>query len=268
MKTRLFGIGLLLFAAIFGCEKVIDVPINEADRRIVVEAVLMDVVGESEILLSRTGSIYQDSNFEEISGALITVTDQNGVQTVFVEDSLTAGRYIHPNFVTMPNSSYFLSINVEGEILTSETATFGTPLIDSITYEMNIGGFGPGAEDDTSFLMFYNFVDDGSVANYYRVIPYVNGVKDRDVYIVNDDFYNGQSLTAPMFATSPNLHDTVLVKLLSMDESVYEYFVTFSANTQSGIFSSAPSNPVTNINGNAIGYFGAFTSDTISIIIE
>lgn len=260
---------LVGFVAVFtSCEKVIDVPLNEADQRIVVEGKLYDQAGESEVLLSKTGSVYDDSGFEKISGAQVTITDQLGTITMFDEDPLIPGRYFNNSFVATSNNTYTLNILVEGKELSAISTTYGKPTLDSLFYIETVGGFGPQAENDTSYLVFYDFSDVGGIDNYYRLRPFINGKEDEIVYITDDKLFDGNTYSAPIFATDINKGDTVLMKLVSMDEENYTFNVTLASNTQDGAFASAPANPVSNIEGDAIGYFGAFTTDTLSIIIE
>ena len=58
----------------------------------------------------------------------------------------------------------------------------------------------------------------------------------------------------------------VHIELLSMDEDTYTYLSTLNSNINSGPFGATPANPVTNID-NAIGYFGVYMVDTMSIIM-
>jgi hypothetical protein len=248
------------------CEKVIDLPLNEADQRIVVEAVGRNFEGESYVLLSRTGSVYDDNGFEKLSGAAVTVTDKDGVEVTFEEDPLVAGRYLAPTFQTTPNNQYNLSIAVDGQNLTATGKTLSAPVLDSLTYIPQFGGFG-GASADTTFLLFYNFTDNGAEENYYRVRAWVNGERDDNFYIGDDVLGNGQTTAAPLFATTIKSQDTVFVELLSMDEETYKYLFTLSSNLTQGAFSATPANPVSNIEGDAIGVFSMYMVDTMSIII-
>ena len=249
------------------CEKVIDVPLNEADQQIVIEGVGRNFVGESYVLLSRTGSVYDDSGFEKLSGATVTVTDKDGNVTIFEEDVAEAGKYIAPDFQAMPNNQYTLNVTVEGKTLTSTSTTNSLPVLDSLSYIPQYGGFGPEAADDTTYLLFYNFVDPGDEENYYRVRAWVNGERDDNFYIGDDVLGNGQPATAPLFATTIEPRDTVYVELLSMDEDTYEYLFTLSSNLTSGAFAATPANPVSNIEGDAIGYYGVYMVDTMTIIM-
>jgi hypothetical protein len=66
LSTAFLGLFLMI-----ACEKVIEIPLNDADREIVVEGVGRNFLGESYVLLSRSGSVYDDGGFEVLSGAIV-----------------------------------------------------------------------------------------------------------------------------------------------------------------------------------------------------
>lgn len=267
MKKRVLQ--LALFAAVgfaVSCEKVIDVPLNEADQQIVVEAVGRSFVGESYVILSKTGTVYDDSGFEKLTGAVVTITDKDGIVTLFAEDPLNPGKYLSPTFQTVPLNQYSLKVNLtDGSELTSTSTTKSLATIDSLNFIQQNGGFG-GVTTDTTFLVFYHFKDILGEENFYRVRAWVNGERDDNYYLGNDLLGDGVPTRAPLFATSVSSKDTVLVELLSMDEATYTYLTTLSSNVSQGAFSASPGNPVSNVNG-AIGYFGTYSIDTMSIIM-
>lgn len=255
-------LGLFLMVA---CEKVIEIPLNDADREIVVEGVGRNFLGESYVLLSRSGSVYDDGGFEVLSGAIVKVMDKDGVETIFTEDPLQAGKYISPTFQVTPNNKYTLNVNVEGLAITAESTSKTVPTLDSLTFIKQFGGFGP-TPGDTSYLLFYNFVDNVDEENYYRVSAWVNGAADENFYIGDDALGNGQLASAPLFATTIKSKDTVFVELLSMDEASYKYLLTLSGNLSAGPFSASPANPVSNMS-QGLGYYSTYMIDTMTIII-
>ncbi len=266
MKKTIQFISLAVITVFFAaCEKVIDLPLNEAEQEIVVEATLKNFEGESFIKLSKTGTVYDDGGFEKLSGAVVTVTDKDGIVTIFTEDATTAGTYLAPDFITTPNNTYSLNVNYQDEVITAQSQTQTTPKLDSLTFITQIGGFGPNA-NDTSALVFYNFVDNGDEENYYRFRVWVNGELDDNFYIGDDGLGNGQYISAPFFATSIQPRDTVYVELQSIDKANYTYLVTLASNVQQGPFSATPANPVSNIE-NAIGVFNTTLVDSLTLIL-
>ncbi len=262
------GVGFVVIAlfAFFSCEKVVQIPLNEAEPQIVVEGVVKSLVGESYVLLSKTIGPYDSVDaIQNLSGALVEVSDGVGGSFVFAEDPLVSGRYVHPTFSVMPNTNYNLDISYEGQFLNAASRSLTLPQIDSFFVYQNIGG--PGQEpDDTSNILIYTVSDNPAEKNYYRFVLWVNGVKENAIFIETDDLGNGETYTSPFFGISFNSLDTVYAELWSMNKANYDYFSALYTNLNQSPFSAAPADPPSNVE-NGIGYFGAFMVDTVSIII-
>lgn len=256
---------ILAFAlAIASCEKVIDIELNEADVQVVIEGKLYDEPQQSFIKITKSGDVYAQSNFEGVSGASVVVTD--GVNTWnFTEDASSPGTYRDTSFLSQPNTTYNMTINNGTEVYTATSSTNSDVDFDSLDYIVSVGGFGQ-AEADTSFFTFFNFTDNGAEENYYRAIPYKNGEKSGTYYLTDDQLFNGNNFRQPFFASDFKSGDTLVAVLVSMDEANYTYFFTLANNQDGGPFSPTPGNPVSNIEGNAIGYFGVYMTGSEVLI--
>jgi hypothetical protein len=263
------NVQLLVLAVLFiflSCEKVVQIPLNEAEPQIVVEAVGKGLVGQSYVLLSKTLSSYDaSSGLEKLSGALVEVSDNSGGNFIFEEDPAEDGRYIHPTFEVLPNTNYNLNVTYEGLALYAESRSRTKPQIDSFFVFQNIGG--PGQDpNDTTNVLIYTVSDNPDEKNYYRFVLWVNGVKEKIIFIETDDLGNGEQYTSPFFGISFDSNDSVYAELWSMNKQNYDYFSALNTNLNQSPFSAAPSDPPSNIE-NGIGYFGAFMMDTTSIVI-
>ncbi len=245
------------------CEKVIDLELNDAEKKIVVEAVLKDNPGDNKILLSYTSAVYTDQNFNKISGAAVSVTDKDGNVFTFPEDPVIPGYYHNPTFTVMPNNDYTLNVNVNGEIITSTCHSYAKPAIDSIIWYPSPFTL---PSEDTVYMVEYFSVDNVNEVNHYRLRIWINSEEQTDFYYIgNDDLINGQAYNAPFFGADAHKNDTVKIELIALDKPNYTYLYTLSSNASN---STAPANPTSNLTGNAIGYFGAFSTDTMSVVIQ
>ena len=257
----LFVLPLIIFGS---CEKVIDVDIIDAEQQVVVECVMKDRLGESYVLLSRSGVLSEDSDFETISNANVIVSDQDGVQYVFDENSSVPGRYESALFEVLPNNQYDLDLTVDGRIVTSTSVTRSKPIIDSLTY-FETGSLTGSTEP--RYLITYHSTDPAGEQNNYRVRIFVNGDEKNIYYLGNDDFIDGQNIEGPFLGMRAGPQDTIFVEVMSMDKSMYRYYTQLSGNIDQSQFSAAPSNPEGNLEGDAIGYFGVFTTDTMTMYL-
>lgn len=263
---RLYGLIAFLLLLFTSCEKVIELEIKDAEQQVIVEGVLKDHPGDNHILLSRSGGIYENSDFEKISGATVTVTSGAGTIYFFTEDSAQPGRYTHPTFQASPHEVYDLWVDMGEMIVTAKSQTFSKPQVDSMTFISQVFG-GGGIQVDTHHLVSYHSVDPAGEKNQYRVRFYINNKEVDFFYLGNDDFIDGQYYEAPFYGAVTNPGDTVFMEIISMDEAVYRYFYQLANNLDQTPFSATPANPVTNLEGGAIGYFGVFMTDTMSMVL-
>jgi hypothetical protein len=255
---------LVLFLGVVSCEKVIEIPLNESDKKVVIEAICNDRVGESKVLLSKSGSVYEQSVFDKINDAVVTVTDKNGVVTTFLEDGTSTGVYVHPTFVTEPNQVYNLSVVVGEEVFVAQSVTNTFVPLSLVYYEKGPSSPFAPSENDSVYTVFFAYTDNVVDENYYRIKASKNGEPGSNLYIVDDKLYNGEDYVQPFFADAFDEGDTCFVEFLNIDKANYTYF----ASKQSGSDGSAtPANPVTNIEGGALGYFGAYLTDTVTVVL-
>ena len=254
------------------CEEVIDIPLNNADQKIVVEAFTSNIEGRSYVKLSKSSNVYTNNNFEKVSKASVIITDQNGINTVFMEDSIEKGLYLYPSFKVEENMTYNLKVVTEGIEITGTTKSSYTPKFDLVlgapinalpdTLTQGLEFFDPNTR-----LILYLFSDPKPVGDNYRIIVYVNGEKDNNYYIANDLIGSGEQFGGVLFGASVDSTDYVHVELLTMDNANYDYFYSLVNNTGTGPFAATPSNPVSNLTDNALGYFGAYLMDTTSFVV-
>jgi hypothetical protein len=255
---------LVLFIGVMSCEKVIDIPLNEADKRVVIEAVCNDRVGESKILLSKSGSIYEESVFDKINDAIITVTDENGLVTTFIEDGTSTGVYGHPTFKTEPNQVYKLNVTIGVDVYTAQSVTKTFVPLSIVYYQKEPSSPFVQTDNDSIYTVFFSYLDNMTDENYYRVKVTKNGILDSYLYVVDDKLYNGESYVQPLFANAFDQADTCFIEFLNIDKANYTYFTSKEAGSDG---SATPANPVSNIEGGALGYFGAYLTDTVTVIL-
>ena len=268
MKNSINIFSFILFVlAIGSCEKVIDLPLNEADQKIVIEAVTSDFANDSYILISKTGTVYEQSVFEKVNDAIITVTDKNGVISNFTEDGTSTGRYVNPTFVVTENNDYLLSVKIGAEEFTSKYTTQTKAVLDFIYSEKIAHSSFGGNPADSSNVVYFAFTDNINETNYYRFKVYKNGDYTNELYLGDDKLINGEQFVNVFYADEFDSGDTVLVEMQNIDKANYTYFYSMSNAQSDNPFSATPANPVSNIDGGALGYYGAYLKDTMSLIV-
>ena len=244
------------------CEKVIEIDLNEADRKLVVEAFVSNDSTFNYTKITKTGSFYQTDAFETVKGAKVTLSDEFGNSYSTTEKE--SGYYYYNNFTANSNTKYTLFIEAENEKISAETYLPELTKIDSLGFEFREAtGF-----YEAGYSVSAYFTDNGNVKNYYRFKVYKSDSLFDNLFYLDDQFYNGISGRANVWQLSFQKNDTVNIDMISIDQYTYNYLAGLEQIIDGGGQSAAPGNPQSNIKGNAIGIFSGYNLDKQTIIIK
>lgn len=268
---RLFlclAFGALTFSS---CEKVIDVDLDTAAPRLVVDATLEWVKGtdgsEQHIRLTTTTG-YFDEQIPTVSDAAVVVTDGNGNTFTFLEE--TPGDYVCRNFVPVLNGTYTLNVTTGSDSYTATETLFPAPDIGEVEQD-NDGGF---LGDEIEVRFFYQ--DDPAADNYYvarfdsEVIPFP------DLYSFSDEFFQGNRTFEFFSDEDLKAGDVVNFRLAGTSRRCQEYItklVLVAGNSQ-GPFGTPPATVrgnlvnTTNPSKYALGYFRVSEVDTATYTVQ
>src|SRR5690554_822558 len=264
MKKIFFLSTVLLLVFISSCQKVIDLPVTDAEPKLVIDAKYDAVQAEVVVKLSKSINVFSNDNFPSITGATVEIADENNVYTPLIDQG--DGSYMLQNYSPVYSSIYSMKVTVDG--VTYEASDVLNPVvpIDSLTIE-----FQPQSPFfDSGYLLYLN-VTDPVGSNFYRAIRKVNGEYRRDVqdqFLFDDGLTDGNSQKIPMFSEFYQLGDTVQIDLLSYSEKSYTYFSELRAIAGGGSSSAAPANPTSYWSKECLGHFSVFGYDTKVIVIE
>jgi hypothetical protein len=255
---RIFRLFFILAALSFSsCQKVIDIKLRQSDVKYVVEGIITNEPVFCKVYLSQTKPFDEDNQFTWVSGATVTVKD-NGTSVPLTETQ--PGGYETNLIHGTPGHLYQLIVKINEKVFEA-SCTMPQPVSMDTLY-IELGPFGQ--------FNFANirFTDPAGIQNWYRFLQYINGRKDPFIFWERDEFTEGQQVellldngvTKKDDPFSIKSGDEVTIEMLCLDEDVYKYW--YSLRTDGGDGSSnsvAPANPLTNINGGALGYFSAHT---------
>lgn len=249
---------IVILGCIFSsCEKVIDISLNDAEKKYVVEGVLTDQQGGCRVLLSQTKNFADNNNLAGVGGAVISITDNNNNTTPLSEDS--AGIYTSDTLTGIVGNSYTLNININGTSFNASCVMPPKVNMDS-TYITEENLFGEIRKTTN-----VEYQDPVGVGNNYRFILYVNGQKKKNIYIRNDEYSDGNISVVKLFLFDNDddeqlkTGDQVKAEMLCIASPVYKYWYSLSEGATGDNNSASPANPVSNISGGALGYFSAHT---------
>lgn len=136
MKTNI-KILLLLTCISLACEDEIDVNLEEGAPLLVVDAWVNDKPEDQVILLSFTQSYFADGDAPRVTGALVSIRDNEG--TVFAFTERNDGEYVWsptpdtPSFGQIGNS-YTLSVETNGDLYQAFSRMNRVAEVDSVTF--------------------------------------------------------------------------------------------------------------------------------------
>lgn len=263
MKNIIHIISVVFIFISFGCEKIIDVDIDEPEVQVSIEAILTDQPFFSYVIVSKSAPLFEAGDVEFVDSAIVEVTDQNG--TVYVFQQFTSGIYSNVNFIALQGETYSLRVVTGGNTFTSTVSTPQKVNFDEtyIDYDYTT------PFDDVEPRVHYTFTDSPVENTRYRIIAYKNGEKVNDGYtLYSDDNNNGAERDGNVYQFDFELGDTIFVDLLSVNDAYYEYFRVQSALSGGGL-GSTPGNPPSNIESSvkALGYFGVLTVDRDTLYV-
>lgn len=246
--------GIVLSAAAVSCTKVIDVNIDNAPPKVVIEGHINS--NEPTIVkLTRSIEVDQENTFPEISNAVITITDDQGNSEQLSE--ITTGLYRGQSITGIEGRTYTLTVSTQGETYKAVSTMPGLVPVDSITTRP-FAGFGDGTE-----FAVVHYTDPAGPGNNYRAVLYINDTLVPDIFIEDDLFINGNSREAVLFSPDYTIDkgDRITIEINCLDRPIYQYFLEL-IEADGASQTASPSNPKSNIEGGALGYFSA---QTISI---
>ncbi len=246
------------------CTKVIDLKLGNDSGKLVIEGNITDVNGPQYIVLSRNVPFTSTNTYPPVSGATVTVSDDQNNTYAFTEGP--AGTYSSAQFQGNYGSNYKMTVQTGGTTYTANSRMPSLVPLDSITDKKADFNSSNNRREIT-----VHYHDPPGVHNQYRFIMWVNGEQVSTIFAFNDEFSDGRYVNGDLVETILNIYpgDTVKVEMQCIDMPVYTYWFTLMEQNFGGPDGGvAPSNPPTNISPASLGYFSAHTTQTKVIIVE
>jgi hypothetical protein len=265
MKTIIPYISaLMVLATIASCTKVVDLNLGNEAGKLVIEANVTNVPGPQVIKLSNNVSFSSTNTYPPVTGAQVTVSDQNGNSYAFKET--TAGTYTASQLAGVAGNTYTMNVVSNGTSYKANSVMPDFVALDSVVSAKNDFDSGNNKKKITVY-----YQDTKGVVNQYRFVMYVNGVQVKNVFVNNDDFTDGNSVAFDLIQDDIDVYpgDKVTVEMQCIDKPVYTYWFTLEQQGFGGPGGGVtPSNPPNNITPNVLGYFSAHTTQTTTITVK
>ncbi len=259
---------LVLLFSFTSCEKIIEIDLEDAEPRIVIEANLDAETAQLVVIVSRTADYFNSAETEFLSSAEVTLKD--GFGNTWDIPFMSNGRYEALIDGLETNALYSMQVVVEGNTFNATSFLPETVELLNLTSTFQEAN----AFFEEGYQVRFQFLDPANEENYYRIIYSINGEEQRagdNLQVLDDALFNGGGVDLPLFQEIFVGGETIGLKLLHIDEASFDYFDSLSdiisAGGGPGGASAAPGNPNSNWSGNALGYFSSFSHSELEIIL-
>lgn len=271
MKNFSYIFVLLAIVLFSGCEDVIDVNLDTAEPRLVIEAFISWQKGtsgnEQKIKLSTTTGFY-NAAIPTVSGADIQIVSGQGATYNFTETPGT-GEYLCDNFVPVIGESYTLTVIHAGQTYTATETLKPVPVIDRVE-QKNDGGF---TADEIEIKVFAT--DDGATDDFY-LLKYTPPFTAIPVFSANsDEYFQGNQISDIYSSEDFKPGQNVGIYLYGISELHYNYMsILLEIASGGGPFSTQPVNVrgnivnTTNFDNYALGFFNLSEYDYVNYQIQ
>lgn len=253
---------------VLGCQKVVRLDLQDSERKLVVEAMLIadsTAGGPVQTFNLKTTSNFYQQGQDPVQTARVILESPGGGRDTMTYDA--GGDYRLLDFQPVAYETYGLRIEIEDETYSSGIIFPEAVEIDSVLYEVDVTNTNLG-------LAAMAFHDPPGIPNYYRIRHYRNGdPTPRQYNLLSDedpDKDDGGYLAALIYlGTGFASGDTVVMELQSLDEGSYHFFKDLNKSLSSNSTVASPYNPRGNIlgPGEALGYFGGMAVDTVWYVV-
>ncbi|MDR3695082.1 DUF4249 domain-containing protein [Mucilaginibacter sp.] len=263
-KIYIYALVSMFAITAVSCTKVIDLKLANDSGKLVIEGNITNVNGPQYIVLSRNVPFTSTNTYPPVSGATVTVSDDQGNTYPFLE--APAGTYTAPSIAAVADRTYKMTVITGGVTYTATSVMPAAVSLDSVTSKTS--NFDPKGNRRGITV---HLQDPPGIANQYRFVLWVNGVEVNTVFAFDDEFTDGRYVNGDLVENATDIYagDSVRVEMQCIDKPIYTYWVTLmNQQRDSPGGGVAPSNPPSNISPACLGYFSAHTTQTLNIVVN
>ena len=264
---------LLCIFFLYGCEEVVFVDLQEAEKRIVIDASIKWIKGtngsDQEIRISKTRGFYEEEPIP-VTDASVSITMPDDQLITFTNDEDRPGTYTTSEFLPELNETYQLNVQAEGQLFRATETLKPVVPIDSITQRDDSGFSGEEIEIKT------HYTDPAGVENYYLFAYRVPFVQIPTLEIFDDEFNDGNPIFSTYQEEDLESGNVVNIQMQGVSRQYYDYLFLLlnQIGDSGGPFQTRPAT----VRGNIIntddednypfGYFSLSEVDTLNYTVQ
>lgn len=228
-----------------------DIQPGEFEPKMVIYAELNNT-STPYVSIQKTIPLLAVSDYSGVRNAVVKITDLTLNKTYTLWET-SEGIYNYDSTIGFVGHSYRLDIEVEGKKI---TATEKMPRIvelqDATVEKYEV----PFAEDKKYIEIKPKFRDPRGIENYYQFVFFKSSFPMDKSEIFKDYGFDGlQNVIS--FIVEGRTDEYVTVRMRNITKNAYTYLEGVKLNRNQ--IAATPTNPVTNLTGNVLGYFNVFS---------
>lgn len=250
------------------CEREIDLNLEDQSGNIVIEANITDQAGPYKVRITKSVAFTQTNQYPPIENAVVIINDNLG-QTETLQH-IGNGIYQATTMQGQSGRTYTLKIQAEGKEYISQSKMPEAVEFQGLAQDSFM------VAGETSYTLLPIFVDPPALGNRYLFIYSVNDHPKKYFSEFSDNVNNGAPNQRPLILPNDDedgdvkvkVGDTITVEMQCIDDAVYTFYSALLQLSSGGGGGVTPTNPPSNFNNNALGYFSAHTVQVKTIVIE
>lgn len=269
---KYFVIPIIVLLLCTSCEEVIDVKLNTAAPRLVIEASIdweKGTTGNQQSIKLSTTTDYFSNTIPAVSGATVFITNSSNIVFTFLEQNPNTGIYTCNNFIPVLDEVYTLTVIYNGQEYRATEKMVAVPEVIR-TEQRNIT---EGTNNQIEVEFF--FQDDGNNNNYYLFKYKTPSFLIPTLEVLDDEFQQGNEMSGAYTDEKLKPGDLIRFNLYGLSEDCYNYTnLLLSVANGAGPFSPPPAtvrgNIVnqTNSNNFCFGFFRVCETDKFDYEVQ
>ncbi|WP_281336103.1 DUF4249 family protein [Flavobacterium eburneipallidum] len=277
-NIKLFITILIASLSTTSCEEVVDVDLNTADPKLVIDASIKWEKGSNgriqKIKLTTTTDFYTDI-IPAATGATVTVTNTTSstpISYLFIENGQT-GEYVCSNFAPVLNNDYTLTVAYKGQTYTSTSKLMATPIIEKTEQSIK-----PGFDGKDVYEIKFYFKDNANETNFYLVAAKSGKIAFPEYGVLSDEFFQGNLMFAIYQGEDLKTGDIIDYSVQGITEKYNNYMnklISIAGDNRNGPFAVPQAAAIrgniintTNPDDFPLGYFHLSEIDSDSYTIK
>lgn len=269
MRRFQLYIAFILGVSMISCEEVVNIPLEESEARVVIDASIewvKDSEGNNQFIkIFKTTPFYEEDT-DAVVNAQVKVFSEDGNSFVFQHQQ--EGIYTNTNFRPELNMQYELEIIIDNEIYKATESLIPVVNIDYVE-QLDSGGF---TGEDIEIKAFYT--DPAATEDYY-LFKFRN--EDVNLEFYEDEFSNGNQIFGYYSTEDIEPGDEIEIEIQGISEKYYEFLFILRSqggSNQGGPFETMPATVrgniinTTNPDNYPYGYFRLSEVDSTIYVVQ